>query len=84
MKEISLDERVKEIDEIKDSAKMFKAVNMLSRKKFENPYIHDENGRNVVNPEQIYKILNSHFQNQFEDASVKKLEPFEFFYSPIL
>ena len=29
MKEVSLDERVKEIDEIKDSAKMFKAVNML-------------------------------------------------------
>ena len=77
LKEESLDERVKEIDQIKDSAKMFKAVNMLSRKKYENPYIHNEDGRSVVNPEQIYRIINSHFQTQFKDEGAEKLEPFE-------
>ena len=50
---------------------------MLSTKKFENPYIHDENGRNLVNPEQIYKIVDSHFQSQFKDGSVEELEPCE-------
>ena len=77
LKEESLDKRVKEIDQIKDSAKMFKGINMLSRKKNENPYIHDKDGRSVVNPEQIYRIINSHFQTQFKDDRAEKLEPFE-------
>ena len=49
---------------------------MISRKKYENPYIHDKDGRSVVNREQIYRIINSHFQTHFKDEA-EKLEPFE-------
>ena len=44
-KEKLLDEKVREIDQVKDSAKMFRAFRELSRKKFENPFVHDENGK---------------------------------------
>ena len=77
LKEKCLDEKIKEIDETKDSAKMFKAVNMLSRKKFENPYIHDKNGRHIVNPQHIYKAIRDHFQGQFKDETIQTVEPFE-------
>ena len=77
LKEKCLDEKIKEIDETKDSAKMFKSVNMLSRKKFENPYIHDNNGRHIVNPQHIYKTIKDHFQSQFKDDTIQTVEPFE-------
>ena len=76
LKEIDLDKKVKEINEMKDSSKMFKAVNMLKRKNFENPYVHDENGKNVTNPIDIYKHIKQHFEKQFIDQNTSKLEPF--------
>ena len=61
-KEKQLDQKVKEINDAKDSTKMFKSVRELSRKKIENPFVHDEQGINVTNPQDIYKIVNEHFQ----------------------
>ena len=75
-KERHLDEKVKEIDKEKDTTKMFKSVRELSRKKYENAYVHDENGTNVTNPQDIYKIINDHFQKQFFDETEEKLEQF--------
>ena len=46
-KEKDLDNKIKEM---KDTCNMFKAVNLLKIKKFENPYVHNENGKNVTNP----------------------------------
>ena len=57
---------------MKDSSKMFKAVNMLKRKNFENPYVHDENGKNVTNPIDIYKHIKQHFEKQFIDQNTSK------------
>ena len=76
-KEKQLDQKVKEINEAKDATKMFKCVRELSRKKNENPFVHDEQGRNVTNPQDIYKIVNEHFQKQFFDETEEKIEPFE-------
>ena len=59
---------------MKDSSRMFKAVNMLKRKKFENPYVHDENG-NVANPVDIHKIIKIYFENQFIDKMLENLNP---------
>ena len=74
--EAELDKRVQEINDIRDDAKMFKAVNALKRKKYENPFIHDEKGRNVTNPQQMYTIINNHFKNHFFDENVSHIEPF--------
>ena len=76
LKEKDLDNKVNEINEMKDSSKMFKAVNMLKRKKFENPYVHDEKGKNVTDPVHIHKIIKLYFENQFIDQNTPKLEPF--------
>ena len=54
---------------------MFKSVRELSQKQFENAYVHDENGKNVTNPQEIYKIVNAHFQKQFNETE-EKLEQF--------
>ena len=61
-KEHDLDEKVQEIDQIRDSSKMFTVPNMLKRIKFENPFVHNEKGENVTNPAEIYKIK-KHFEN---------------------
>ena len=74
--EDELDKRVREINKIRDDSQMFKAVNTLKRKKYENPYIHDENRRNVSNPQQMYTIINTHFKNHFYDENAEIIEPF--------
>ena len=56
---------------------MFKAVNSLKRKKYENPYIHDTNGKNLTNPTDIYNTIRQHFNNHFNDPNIQNLTPFE-------
>ena len=76
-KETQINEKVAEIDKAKDATKMFKAVQELSRKKFENPFVHDEKGRKVTNPQEIYTIIHAHFKKQFSVATEEELEPFD-------
>ena len=76
-KEKQLDEKIKEIDKTKDTTKMFKAIKELTRKKLENTYVHDETGKSVTNPQEIYNIINKHFQEQFNDETAEYLEPFK-------
>ena len=50
-----------------DEAKMFKSVKMLNRKKFENPYIYDSEGKIITNPTEIQllkTILNNILRTQ--------------------
>jgi len=35
---------------------MFKAVKLLNRRKFENPFVHDKDGKRVTSPTEIYII----------------------------
>ena len=65
IKEREIDEIVEEIEKTKDDAKMFKATKKLERKPFENPIVHDKEGKNVTEPQQIYEIVKEHFQKQF-------------------
>ena len=50
-----------------DEAKMFKSVKMLNRKKSENPYIYDSEGKIITNPTEIQllkTILNNILRTQ--------------------
>ena len=64
-REIELDQRVQEINEIQNDAKMYKAINILKRKKFENPFIHDDEGKRVTNSQEMYNLINDHFKKHF-------------------
>ena len=53
-KEKELDKIVSEIEEVNDNAKMYKVIRLLSRKPYENPFINDEEGKRITNPQDIY------------------------------
>ena len=59
-----------------DEAKMFKSVKMLNRKKFENPYIYDSEGKIITNPTEVYKTVKNHFKQHFTDTKANEVEPF--------
>ena len=74
--ERDLDKRIQEINTIKDSAKMFKAVNTLKRKPFENPYVNDAEAKRVCNPQEIHTEVRNHFKKHFNDINANHVEPF--------
>ena len=39
---------------LQEESRTFKASKMLNRKRFENPFAHDENEKHVSNPEEVY------------------------------
>ena len=55
---------------------MFKAVKALNRKKFENPFVHDKDGKHVTNPKQIYETVRKQFLNHFSDGTFKTTTSF--------
>ena len=61
-REEEIDKIVADIEELKDDAKMFKAVKNMKNRKFENPTVHDKDGRNVTAPDQVYKIVEEYFK----------------------
>ena len=68
-KEREIDEKISDINNMPDEAKMFKSVKMLNRKKFENPYIYDNKGKIITNPTEIYKTVKNHFKQHFTDTN---------------
>ena len=75
-KERQIDEKISDINNMPDEAKMFKSVKMLNRKKFENPYIYDSEGKIITNPTEIYKTVKNHFKQHFSDTNTNEVEPF--------
>ncbi|GFS13188.1 LINE-1 reverse transcriptase, partial [Elysia marginata] len=53
---------------------MFQAVKALNRKRFENPKVHDNDGKKVSNPSQIQLIIANHFK--FRDDNIHNIEPY--------
>ena len=76
IKEKDIIEKINEINKFKDTSKTFKAISELSRKPSENPYVHDEKGRNITQPNEIYKVVRKHFSNHFNDENQPSLEQF--------
>ena len=71
-----IEEKLREIDNMSDSTKMFKVLKTLERKQYENPYVHDEHGKCVSNPTQIYNIVRNHFKSHFFDENADNIECF--------
>ena len=76
IREKEVDEIVEEIEKTKDDARMFKAVKKIDRKSFENPVVHDKDGKNVVEPQQMYGIVREHFQSQFFEKDQEEVVRF--------
>ena len=73
-REEEIDKIVADIEELKDDAKMFKAVKNMKNRKFENPTVHDKDGRNVTAPDQVYKIVEEYFRMQFHQQNKTIIE----------
>ena len=65
IREKEIDEICEEIDKTKDDARMFKAAKKIQRKPFENPIVHDKEGKCVTQPQQLYQVIKEHFHKQF-------------------
>ena len=49
--EKEIDDKVKGMKRLQGNFRMLNAAKMLNRKRFENPFVHDENGKHISNPE---------------------------------
>ena len=75
-KEAELDAKVKEIDRFTDTTKVYQALNHLYQKPFQNPIVHDSDGKTISNAQEIYETIHKHFEAHFTDEKVNKIEPF--------
>ena len=63
---------------------MFKAAKRIERKPFENPVVHDKEGKKFTEPQQIHSIVKDPFRKQFfkDDQAVVERFFFERFLGP--
>ncbi|GFS06482.1 RxLR effector candidate protein [Elysia marginata] len=72
LKNEHLDKLASNIDKNSSDGGMFQAVKALNRKRYENPKVHDNDGKQVSNPSQIQPII----ANQFRDDKIHGIEPY--------
>ncbi|GFS27378.1 LINE-1 reverse transcriptase homolog [Elysia marginata] len=70
------DELASNIDKTSSDGYMFQAVKALNRKRFENPKVHDNDGKQVSNQSQIQLIIANHFKSKFRDDNIHDVEPY--------
>jgi len=75
--EAKLDQQAAEVENLKDSAKMFKAVQLMTRKKSVKPVVADASGRIVGSDREAASVIRDHFSRQFSDPNCAGLEPFQ-------
>ena len=61
---------------------MFKAAKMPNRQKLEKQYVHDKEGKPLLNRKDIYKAMKSRFENHLY-SNIPKLSPFEVHRRPL-
>ena len=76
IREEKIDKIVQDIEQLKDDAKMFRAVKNMKNRKFENPTVHDKEGKNVTSPDQVYRIIEEHFKTQFRKENEPPIQRF--------
>ena len=64
-KEQLFENKLSDINSAKGNAQMFKAVKMLNRKQYENPWIHDKKGKSITNKQEIHNVIKEHFSDHF-------------------
>ena len=66
-----LDERVAEIDQMKDDAKMFKATRLLRRQQQSPVVVEDSDGKLIAQPSESVEALRQHFRAIFCDPALE-------------
>eukprot|EP00117_Sycon_ciliatum_P018515 scpid86149/ scgid17090/ len=71
-----LDAMAEEVEKLKDGAKMFKAVALMTRKRAQQLVVEDDKGRLVGNTTESLDIIRSHFNTQFNRPDASPVLPF--------
>jgi len=71
-----LDRSAEEVERLKDGAKMFKAVNLMKRKKASKPKVADVEGRIIGNDHEAAATIQQHFSSQFNGQDTPQLQAF--------
>ena len=56
---------------------MFRPVKSMKYRRYENPTVHDKEGKNVTSPDQVYSIIGEHFKNHFYKENEQTIERFD-------
>ncbi len=72
-----LDEKAREINSLPDHAQMFKAINTLHRKRYENTKVLDGEQKFVTDPNTIHEVIGKHFKSKFRNETTEDIEPFQ-------
>ena len=56
---------------------MFKAVQNLKRKEFENPVVHDKEGKCITSPQNLYERIREYFKEQFQKDNITPVKRFD-------
>ena len=65
LREEEIDRILADVDSTKDDSKMFRATKSLHTKRKQIQFVHDEKGKSVSNPQEIYETISKYFKNQF-------------------
>ena len=75
--ELRLDEKAKEVEKLRDGARMFKAVQLMRRRGAVKPTVADNTGKIIVNEKEAAEAIGSHFSSQFSSPSATDISPFQ-------
>ena len=76
VKETQIEETIKEIETVKDNARMFKAVKNLRKDQQGIKFVHDKDGKNINQPQEIYKEIEAHFKTHFRKDNINEISKF--------
>ena len=77
IREKEIDKIINEVESSKDDARMFQAVKFLNKKKAENTFVHDKEGKSVTNKQTMYSIINQHFKEHLQKPDIEPIQPFK-------
>ena len=60
-----LENKLSDINNVKCNAQMLEVVKILNRKQYENPSIHDKEGKSIANKQEIHNVIKKHFSYHF-------------------
>lgn len=71
-----LDKLAEDIDKSTSDGGMFKAVKNFYRKKYDNPKVEDKDGKHIINPDDMHRIVTDHFKTKFRSDNISDIQPF--------
>ena len=80
---VRLDHLASEVERLHDGAKMFRAVQEMTRKPASKLRIQDDSGRVICNAAELNERVTHHFGQQFNDPRVMELPAFTGVPSPL-